>query len=192
KEVASLKDQVVVLTAERDSALAAPLLNARIKSLTQELEVSEGERLSALARMAEVEAAAKVQAAELESCHTALLKEKREAERLAKSLGDRQVALDSAEAVAAYWQGEWKSLAEETGEMVQETFDILMDQVRHLHPAIDFSMITLDTRWDPKARRIYDPKAEAQEQAGPEAEKRPDPEVGVQAAEDIQEVLPEA
>ncbi|MED6202839.1 hypothetical protein PIB30_109574 [Stylosanthes scabra] len=106
----------------RDSALAAPLLNARIKSLTQELEVSEGERLSALVRMAEVEAAAKV---------------------------------------------------------------------RHLHPAIDFFMITLDTRWDPKARRIYDPKAEAQEQAGPEAEKRPDPEVGVPAAEDIQEVLPE-
>ncbi|MED6221721.1 hypothetical protein PIB30_057511, partial [Stylosanthes scabra] len=100
KEVASLKDQVVVLTAERDSALAAPLLNARIKSLTQELEVSEGERLSSLARMAEVEAAAKVQAAELESCHTALLKEKREAEGLAKSLGDRQVALDSAEAAA--------------------------------------------------------------------------------------------
>ncbi|MED6190404.1 hypothetical protein PIB30_105588 [Stylosanthes scabra] len=154
KEVASLKDQVVVLTAERDSALAAPLLNARIKSLTQELEVSEGERLSALARMAEVEAAAEVQAAELESCHAALLKEKREAEGLAKSLGDRQV--------------------------------------RHLHPAIDFSMITLDTRWDPKARRIYNPKAEAQEQAGPEAEKRPDPEVGVQAAEDIQEVFPEA
>ncbi|MED6227245.1 hypothetical protein PIB30_111616, partial [Stylosanthes scabra] len=82
KEVVSLKDQVVVLTAERDSALAAPLLNARIKSLTQELEVSEGERLSALARMAEIEAAAKVQAAELESCHTALLKEKREAEGL--------------------------------------------------------------------------------------------------------------
>ncbi|MED6129829.1 hypothetical protein PIB30_111867, partial [Stylosanthes scabra] len=176
KEVASLKDQVVVLTAERDSALAAPLLYARIKSLTQELEVSEGERLSALARMAEVEAAAKVQAAELESCRAALLKEKREAEGLAKSLRDRQVALESAEAAAAHWQGEWKSLAEETGEMVQETFDILMDQVRHLHPAIDFSMISLDTRWDPKARRIYNPKAEAQEQAGPEAEKRPDPE----------------
>ncbi|MED6215325.1 hypothetical protein PIB30_112460, partial [Stylosanthes scabra] len=192
KEVASLKDQVVVLTAERDSALAAPLLNARIKSLTQELEVSEGERLSALARMAEVEAAAKVQAAELESCRAALLRAEREVEGLAKSLGDRQVALESAEAAAAHWQGEWKSLAEETGEMVQETFDILMDQVRHLHPAIDFSMITLDTRWDPKARRIYNPKAEAQEQAGPEAEKRPDPEVGVQVAEDIQEVLPEA
>ncbi|MED6225557.1 hypothetical protein PIB30_094767 [Stylosanthes scabra] len=131
-------------------------------------------------------------AAELESCRAALLKEKREAEGLAKSLGDRQVALESAEAAAAHWQGEWKSLAEETGEMVQETFDILMDQVRHLHPAIDFSVITLDTRWDPKARRIYNPKVEAQEQAGPEAEKQPDPEVGLQAMEDVQEVLPEA
>ncbi|MED6197696.1 hypothetical protein PIB30_059051 [Stylosanthes scabra] len=37
KELASLKDQVDVLTVERDSALAAPLLNAEIKSLTQRL-----------------------------------------------------------------------------------------------------------------------------------------------------------
>ncbi|MED6151502.1 hypothetical protein PIB30_083122 [Stylosanthes scabra] len=51
KKLASLKDQVDVLTVERDSALAALLLNAKIKSLTQELVVSEGERLSALARM---------------------------------------------------------------------------------------------------------------------------------------------
>ncbi|MED6177382.1 hypothetical protein PIB30_097589 [Stylosanthes scabra] len=35
KELVSLKDQVDVLTVERDSALAAPLLNAKIKSLTQ-------------------------------------------------------------------------------------------------------------------------------------------------------------
>ncbi|MED6167118.1 hypothetical protein PIB30_116045, partial [Stylosanthes scabra] len=62
--------------------------------------------------------------------------------------------------------------------MVQETFEILMDQVRHLHPAIDFSMISLDTRWDPKAKRIYNPKAEAQEQSEPVAEKQPSPEAG--------------
>ncbi|MED6163597.1 hypothetical protein PIB30_081509 [Stylosanthes scabra] len=60
KELASLKDQVDVLTVERDSALSAPLLNAEIKSLTQRLEFSEGERLSALARMTEVEERAKV------------------------------------------------------------------------------------------------------------------------------------
>ncbi|MED6147243.1 hypothetical protein PIB30_042269 [Stylosanthes scabra] len=118
KELASLKDQVDVLTVERDSALAAPLLNAEIKSLTQRLAVSEGVRLSALARMTEVEERAKVQAAELESCRSALLKEKREAEGLAKSLREKQTALDGAEAAAAHWRDEWKSLAEETGDMV--------------------------------------------------------------------------
>ncbi|MED6148586.1 hypothetical protein PIB30_054504 [Stylosanthes scabra] len=146
KELASLKDQVDLLTAERDLALAAPLLNAEIKSLTQQLRFSEGERLSALARMSEVEERAKVQAAELESCRAALLKEKRGAKGLSKSLREKQMALDRAEAAAAHWHDEWKSLAEETGDMVQETFEILMDQVRHLHPAIDFSMISLDTR----------------------------------------------
>ncbi|MED6163644.1 hypothetical protein PIB30_081948 [Stylosanthes scabra] len=72
------------------------------------------------------------------------------------------MALDEAEAVAGHWRDEWKSLAEETMDMFQKTFEILMDHVRHLNPAIDYSMITLDTRWDPKAKRIYNPKAEAQ------------------------------
>ncbi|MED6176735.1 hypothetical protein PIB30_091025 [Stylosanthes scabra] len=170
KELASLKDQVDVLMAERNSSLAAPLLNAEIKSLTQQLRFSKGEFLSALARMSEVEERAKVQAAELESCRAALLKEKRGAEGLTKSLREKQTALDGAEAAAAHWRDEWKSLAEETGDMVQETFEILIDQVRHLHPAIDFSMISLDTRWDPKAKRIYNPKVEAQEQSEPVAE----------------------
>ncbi|MED6223391.1 hypothetical protein PIB30_073555 [Stylosanthes scabra] len=192
KELASLKDQVEVLTVERDSALAAPLLNAEIKSLTQRLEFSEGERLSALARMTEVEERAKVQAAEVESCRAALLKEKREAEGLTKSLRERQTALDGAEAAAAHWRDKWKSLAKETGDMVQETFEILMDQVRHLHPAIDFSMISLDTRWDPKAKRIYNPKAEAQEQSESMAEERPGPEAGVPVGGDAQEVVSEA
>ncbi|MED6127638.1 hypothetical protein PIB30_089908 [Stylosanthes scabra] len=102
KELASLKDQVDVLTVERDSALAAPLLNAEIKSLTQRLQFSEGERLSALARMTEVEERAKVQAAELESYRAALLKEKKEAEGLAKSLKEKQTALDGAEAAVAH------------------------------------------------------------------------------------------
>ncbi|MED6201359.1 hypothetical protein PIB30_094181 [Stylosanthes scabra] len=170
KELASLKDQVDVLTVERDSALAAPLRNAEIKSLTQRLVLSEGERLSALAHMTEVEERAKVQAVELESYRAALLTEKRVAEGLTKSPREKQTALDGAEAAVAHWRDEWKSLAEETGDMVQETFEILMDQVRHLHPAIDFSMISLDTRWDPKAKRIYNPKAEAQEQSEPVAE----------------------
>ncbi|MED6150767.1 hypothetical protein PIB30_075693 [Stylosanthes scabra] len=191
KELVSLKDQVDVLTVERDSALAALLLNAKIKSLTQELAVSEGERLSALARMAEVEEKAKVQAAELESCRSALQKEKREAEGLPKSLREKQTALDGAESATAHWRDEWKSLAEETGDMVQETFEILMDQVRHLNPAIDYSMISFDTRSDPKAKRIYNPKAEAQEQSEPVAEERPGPVAGVPHGEGVREDVPE-
>ncbi|MED6201099.1 hypothetical protein PIB30_091600 [Stylosanthes scabra] len=106
KELASLKDQVDVLMVERDSALAAPLLNAEINSLTQQLQFFEGEHLSALARMTEVEERAKVQTAELESYRAALLKEKKEAEGLAKSLREKQTALDGAEAAAAHWRDE--------------------------------------------------------------------------------------
>ncbi|MED6124995.1 hypothetical protein PIB30_064311 [Stylosanthes scabra] len=40
---------------ERDSSLVAPLLHAKIKSLSEELERAEGERLSAFDRMKEVE-----------------------------------------------------------------------------------------------------------------------------------------
>ncbi|MED6174907.1 hypothetical protein PIB30_073340 [Stylosanthes scabra] len=54
KELAATKDQVDVLTTERDSALAAPLLHAKIKLLSKELEHAEGERLSAFDRMKEV------------------------------------------------------------------------------------------------------------------------------------------
>ncbi|MED6198043.1 hypothetical protein PIB30_062387 [Stylosanthes scabra] len=67
--------------------------------------------------MSEVEEESKVQAVELQSCRFTLEQEKKK-----------------------------KDLAEETGEIVQETFEILMDQVRHLTPAVDFSVITLDTR----------------------------------------------
>ncbi|MED6222519.1 hypothetical protein PIB30_065195 [Stylosanthes scabra] len=80
KELAATKDQVDELTAERESALAAPLLNSKIKSLTQELELAEGEHLSAVARMKKVEERAKVQAAELESCRAALERERKRAE----------------------------------------------------------------------------------------------------------------
>ncbi|MED6224821.1 hypothetical protein PIB30_087809 [Stylosanthes scabra] len=190
KELSSLKDQVDLLTVERDSALAAPLLNAKIKSLTQELEVSEGERLSALARMKEVEEGARVQAAQLESYRSALEREKKETEKLAKSLKEKQTTLDGAEAATAHWWDEWKSLAEETEEMVQETFEILMDQVRHLNPAIDYSMISLDTRWDPMAKRIYNPKAEAQEQSEPVAEERLERTAGVPLGEGVREDVP--
>ncbi|MED6147715.1 hypothetical protein PIB30_046407 [Stylosanthes scabra] len=58
--------------------------------------------------------------------------------------------------------------------------------VRHLNPAIDYSMITLDSRWDPKAKRIYNPKAETQGQSEPVVVDRSEP-----VAEGQPEVLPE-
>ncbi|MED6133371.1 hypothetical protein PIB30_027668 [Stylosanthes scabra] len=42
KELADAKEQVDVLTAERDSALAAPLLHAKIKSLTESWSMPKG------------------------------------------------------------------------------------------------------------------------------------------------------
>ncbi|MED6222977.1 hypothetical protein PIB30_069628 [Stylosanthes scabra] len=186
KELAATKDQVDVLTTERDSALDAPLLHAKIKSLSEDLERTEGERLSAFECMKEVEEGAKVQAAELESWHSTLAQERKTVESLTQSLKGKQTELDEAEAAAAHWRGEWKSLVEDTGEMVQEAFEILMDQVRHLNPAIDYSMITLDTRWDPKAKRIYNPKAEVQGEPEPVAVDRSEP-----MAQEQQEVQPE-
>ncbi|MED6141533.1 hypothetical protein PIB30_104438, partial [Stylosanthes scabra] len=53
-------------------------------------------------------------------------------------------------------------------------------------------MISLDTRWDPKAKRIYNAKAEAQEQLEPVAEEQPGLEAGVPIGGDAQEVVPEA
>ncbi|MED6222570.1 hypothetical protein PIB30_065637 [Stylosanthes scabra] len=149
KELAVAREQADVLTTERDSALAATLLHSKIKSLTEELERAEGERLSATAHMEE---------------------EEKKVESLTQSLKGKQTALDEAEAAAVHLRDEWRSLGEETGEMVQETFEILMDQIRHLNPAIDYSMITLDTRWDPKAKRIYNPKVEVQDQPEPVVE----------------------
>ncbi|MED6115871.1 hypothetical protein PIB30_094794 [Stylosanthes scabra] len=108
KELTAAREQIEVLTA--DSALAAPLLHAKIKSLTEELQCAEGERLSATARMEEVERKAKSQAAELESCRSALIQEEKKVESLAQSLKGKQTALDEAEATAVYWRDEWKSL----------------------------------------------------------------------------------
>ncbi|MED6190193.1 hypothetical protein PIB30_103313, partial [Stylosanthes scabra] len=107
KELAAAKEQVDVLAAERDSALAAPLLHAKIKSLTEELERAKGERLSATERMEEVEKKAKVQVVELESCRYALAQEEKKVESLSQSLKGKQTALDEAEAAAVHLHDEW-------------------------------------------------------------------------------------
>ncbi|MED6174906.1 hypothetical protein PIB30_073339 [Stylosanthes scabra] len=103
-----------------------------------------------------MEERAKVQAAELESCHSSLAQERKKVESLTQSLKGKQTALDEAKAATVHWR------------------------------AIDYSMITLETRWDPKAKRIYNPKAEVQGQPEPVAVDRPEP-----VAEEQPEVLPE-
>ncbi|MED6221330.1 hypothetical protein PIB30_053425 [Stylosanthes scabra] len=175
KELAATKDQVDVLTAERDSTFPSPLLKVKVDSLTEQLRLAEGERLSALACMSEVEEGSKVQAVELQSCCSALEQERKKVESLTQSLEQKQTAFGEAEGVAGHWRQEWKALVEEIGEMVQETFEILMDQVRHINPAMDYSMITLDTRWDPNGKRIYNPKAEIKEQTKPAVEDQSGP-----------------
>ncbi|MED6187797.1 hypothetical protein PIB30_079909 [Stylosanthes scabra] len=145
-----------------EKTFAAKVQLEKELSLTEELQCAEGERLSATTRMEE---------------------EEKKVESLAQSLKRKQTALDEAEAAAVHWRDEWKSLGEETEEMVQETFEILMDQVRHLNPAIDYSMITLDTHWDPKAKRIYNPKAEAHSQPEPMEQPRPVEQPGPRAEE---------
>ncbi|MED6132449.1 hypothetical protein PIB30_019048 [Stylosanthes scabra] len=109
--------------------------------------------------MKKVEERAKVQAAELESCRSALAQERKKVESLTQSLKGKQTTLDEAEATGV---------------------------VRHLNPAIDYSMITLDTRWDPKAKKIYNPKAEIQGQPEPVVVDQPGP-----VAEEQPKVLPE-
>ncbi|MED6205373.1 hypothetical protein PIB30_016959 [Stylosanthes scabra] len=57
-----------------------------------------------------------------------------------------------------YWCTEWKKLATDATEMCQETLEIVLDQLSHLCPGVDFSAINLKSRWDPKGRRIYVPE----------------------------------
>ncbi|MED6113668.1 hypothetical protein PIB30_072964 [Stylosanthes scabra] len=68
----------------------------------QELDLAEGERLSTLNCMKEVEERAKVQAAELESCCSSLEQERKKVESLTQSLKGKQTTLDVAEAAAVH------------------------------------------------------------------------------------------
>ncbi|MED6218491.1 hypothetical protein PIB30_027146 [Stylosanthes scabra] len=56
----------------------------------------------------------------------------------------------------------------------------------HLCPGVDFSAITLDTRWNPKGRRIYNPKKATSEdsQMVPETKQ---PEVESQVEQPVPE-----
>ncbi|MED6223617.1 hypothetical protein PIB30_075711 [Stylosanthes scabra] len=77
-------------------------LEKELAATKDQLELAEGECLSAFTRMKEVEEGAKVQAAKLESRRSTLEQERKKAELLTQSLKGKQTALDEAEATAVH------------------------------------------------------------------------------------------
>ncbi|MED6213653.1 hypothetical protein PIB30_095350, partial [Stylosanthes scabra] len=135
--------QIEVLKGERETALAYLPLKEKVDSL--------GDQLS--------------ERTQLESSQLSLEGEKKRSAAaeghvgsLSASLKTCQADLSKATEAAEYWRAEWQKLGTEVREMCQETLDICLDQVSHLFPGIDFSAITLKSRWDPKGRRIYVPQ----------------------------------
>ncbi|MED6106093.1 hypothetical protein PIB30_001489 [Stylosanthes scabra] len=100
-------------------------------------------------------------------------------DRIAQLEEDNKADLSKATKASEYWRSEWHALGSDVTEMCQETLDVCLDQVSHLCLGVDFSAITLKTRWDPKGRRIFVP---------------PEPEVGEElpsAEEVVQEQGPQ-
>ncbi|MED6154866.1 hypothetical protein PIB30_000368 [Stylosanthes scabra] len=165
EELLSIKDQLSVLKVERDSALEYLPLKEKTDSLAQQPSQKDVEHRSALERVAQLDEDIKVLKAQLESPQLAVSKDQKRAEsaesnakNLADSLETAQAELAKARDETNYWCTKWKSLGTEAKEMCQETLEIVLDQVSHLCPGVDFSAITLKTRWDPKSRRIHVPE----------------------------------
>ncbi|MED6123871.1 hypothetical protein PIB30_053613 [Stylosanthes scabra] len=165
EELLAVMDQLAVLKVEMDSALEYLPLKEKADSLAQLLSQKEVEHQSALERVAQLDEDIKVLKAQLESAQLLVSKDQKRAEAAESSVTSLTVSLETAQAElmkareeANYWCTEWKSLGTEAKEMCQETLEIVLDQVSHLCPGVDFSAITLKTRWDPKGRRIYVPE----------------------------------
>ncbi|MED6149656.1 hypothetical protein PIB30_064669 [Stylosanthes scabra] len=113
-------------------------------------------------RVAQLDEDIKVLKAQLESTQLLVSNDQKRAEAaessvksLTVSLETTQVELRKLREEADYWCTEWMSLGTKAQEMCHETLEIVLDQVSHLCPGVDFSAITLKTRWDPKGKRIY-------------------------------------
>ncbi|MED6119661.1 hypothetical protein PIB30_013537 [Stylosanthes scabra] len=177
KELSAALDQIEVLKGERDSALAFLPFKDKVDNLDDQLSERTAEYQSALDRIAQLEEDNGVLKTQLESSQLSLEGEKKrseaaekQAESLAASLKTCQVDLSKATEASEYWRAEWQKLGTEVTEMCQETLDICLDQVSHLCPGVDFSAITLKSRWDPKARRIFVPQESVVEEEPPRAE----------------------
>ncbi|MED6109121.1 hypothetical protein PIB30_030789 [Stylosanthes scabra] len=156
KELSAALDQIEVLKGERDSALSFLPFKEKATTLEDKLSEKSLEHQSALDRIAQLEEDHKVLKAQFESSQLSLEMERK-----------RAVA---AEGGSDYWRSEWHTLGFEVTEMCQETLDICLDQASHLCPGVDFSAITLKSRWDPKGRRIFVPQESEVEGELPSAE----------------------
>ncbi|MED6158785.1 hypothetical protein PIB30_035989 [Stylosanthes scabra] len=184
EELFAVKDQLSVLKVERDSALEYLPLKEKADSLAQQLSQKEVDHKSALERVAQLDEDIKVLKAQLESAQLWVSKDQKRAEAAESSVKSLTMSLEPAQAElrksreeANYWCTEWKSLGIEAQEMCQETLEIVLDQVYHLCPGVDFSAITLKTCWDLKGKRIHVPE----QLLGDDAE----------VAETLPEVVPE-
>ncbi|MED6118433.1 hypothetical protein PIB30_002686 [Stylosanthes scabra] len=150
KELSAAHDQIEVLKGERDSALSFLPFKEKATTLENKLSEKSLEHQSALDRIAQLEEDHKVLKAQFESSQLSLETERKRAaaaegqvEALTASLKTCQADLSKATEVSEYWRSEWRTLGSEVTEMCQETLDICLDQVSHLCPGVDFSVITL-------------------------------------------------
>ncbi|MED6217302.1 hypothetical protein PIB30_016491 [Stylosanthes scabra] len=144
-----------------ETSLAAKVkAEKELSAALDQIEILKGERDSALAFLPFKEKAdnLKDQLSEKTSEYQSAL------DRITQLEEDNRVL--KTQLVAA----EKQKLGTEVTEMCQETLDICLDQVSHFCPGVDFSAITLKSRWDPKGRRIYVPQESDVEEEPPQAE----------------------
>ncbi|MED6144516.1 hypothetical protein PIB30_016363 [Stylosanthes scabra] len=165
KELSAALDQIEVLKGERDSALSIVPFKERATTLEGELSKKSLEHQSALDRIVQLEEDQKVLKAQLESSQLSLEMERKRAVAaegrvvsLTDSLKTCEANLSNATESSEYWRSEWHTLGSEVTEMCQETLEVCLDQVAHLCPGVDFSAITLKSRWNPKGKRIVVPE----------------------------------
>ncbi|MED6134081.1 hypothetical protein PIB30_034200 [Stylosanthes scabra] len=177
KELSAALDQIEVLKGERDSAFLYLPLKKKVDTLDDQLSERTAEYRSALDQIALLEEDNRVLKTQFESSQLSLEGEKKRSEAAEKQVGSLAASLKTSQAdmskaieASEYWRAEWQQLRTEVTVMCQETLDICLDQVSHLCPGVDFSAITLKSRWDPKGRRIFVPQESVVKEERPQAE----------------------
>ncbi|MED6160373.1 hypothetical protein PIB30_050883 [Stylosanthes scabra] len=160
KDLSAALDQIEILKGERDSALSYLPFKEKADTLKDQLFEKSGEHQSAFDRIAQLEEDNGVLKTQLESSPLSLEGERKRSTAAEKQVGSLAASLKTCQAdlSKATEAPEWQKFGTKVTEVCQETLDICLDQVSHLCPGVDFSAITLKSRWDPKGRRIFVPQ----------------------------------